>query len=124
MPQTRLAFTPRTIWGPMRRLLAAMSVVVLSVAVALPVTASHGQDSDTDSAWCPSTPYSTLKGSGYAHEWQDHNHDGAWWNPANYSGWKWKTKYWGIHTGTQYISVVGGGPSVTMNATCPDAGIE
>lgn len=120
----RLSSTPRTIGSSIRRLLVVLSAVVLSFGMALSVAAGHGQDSDTDSAWCPSTPYSTLKGSGYAHEWQDHNHDGQWWSAVDYSGWQWKTKYWGIHTGTQYVSLVGGGPSVTMNTTCPDAGIE
>lgn len=105
--------------------LAWLVAFIVAMSMALPALGSHGQDSDTDSALCPSL-YGKLYGNGYAHEWQDHNHDGQWWSPGNYSGWQWKKHYWGLHAGpsTEYVSMVGGGPSVTMSATCPDSGIE
>lgn len=101
--------------------------LVMSGLSSLTALASHGQGSDTDSAICPFVA-GNLYGNGYAHEWQQQTHDGLNWRPANYIGWKWKLRHWGLHSGpsTQYVSIVGGGPqgSVAINVTCPDSGID
>lgn len=103
-------------------MLAIALVLVLPLSAAL---ASHGQDSDTGNATCPSL-YGKLYGNAYAHEWQQQTHDGVNWRPANYTGYQWKNYYWGLHAGpaVEYVSVVGGGPSVSISVTCPNSGIS
>jgi hypothetical protein len=54
-------------------MLAIALVLVLPLSAAL---ASHGQDSDTGNATCPSL-YGKLYGNAYAHEWQQQTHDGG-----------------------------------------------
>jgi len=112
----------------MKRLTILSTLLVLAL-LALPAMASDQQGSDDDSAVCQGPVYGKLYGKGYAEDWQDHNHDGQWWDGGNYSGWQYRTSYWGLHPSgtTQWVSVVGGEhagtPNVSITVTCPDSGI-
>ncbi len=100
---------------PMRTRIVVV-ITALLVAVAIPAWASHGQSSDTDSAYCGSQGW--LSASGYGHQWQIHIHDGQSWRAPNAPDWYWDSHSWGFHAGTQYVSVVAGGPSTVASAVC------
>ncbi len=99
-----------------KRIVAA--VAALLMAVALPAWASHGQSSDTDAAYCGASGW--LSASGYGHQWQLHVHDGQTWRAPRASGWYWVPHSWGFHSGTQYVTVVAGGPGAVASAVCPN----
>ena len=99
-----------------RRTTRLALALTLALSGALPALASHGQSSDTDSENCLVDGW--LASRGYGHQWQLHVHDGVGKNAPDSSGWYWATKSWGFHDGTQYVSVVAGGPSTIASALC------
>ncbi len=98
-----------------RTLLAALTATLLATAPA--AWASHGQSSDTDTAYCGTQGW--LSASGYGHQWQIHIHDGQSWTAPDSSKWYWASHSWGLHWGTQYVTVVAGGNNTIASARCP-----